>query len=66
MVISTFRHWWNALAKKNGKLKFRNEREAADFVRRIQNKNRGPNAKLIEMRKEYEAVKKSQTEGRAA
>lgn len=52
--LNVFSVWWNALAKKNGKLKFKNQREAADFVRETYNKNGGPNAKLIEMKRQYE------------
>jgi hypothetical protein len=52
-VILAFMRWWNALAQRNGKLKFRNQREAADFVRRVQNENGGPNAKIVAMRQRY-------------
>lgn len=56
MLIDAFMGWWNSLAKKNGKLKFRNQREAAEFVRRVGNANGGPNEKLMEMRKQYEVI----------
>ncbi|MEM7470722.1 MAG: hypothetical protein AAF340_05165 [Pseudomonadota bacterium] len=59
MIIDSFLAFWNGLAKKNGKLKFRNRREAAEFVRRISNQSGGPNAKLVEMRRQYETVQKS-------
>lgn len=39
--------WWNSLAQRNGKLKFRSQREAAEFVRRVQNEHGGPNAKIL-------------------
>jgi hypothetical protein len=55
-MIETFMRWWNALAQRNGKLKFRTQREAAEFVRRVQNENGGPNAKILEMRRRYEEV----------
>jgi hypothetical protein len=52
-VILTFMRWWNSLALRNGKLKFRTQREAAEFVRRVQNENGGPNAKIQAMRQRY-------------
>ena len=55
-VIENFMKWWNWLAEKNGKLKFRTQREAAEFVRQVQNKNGGPNLKIQAMRKRYEEV----------
>ena len=55
-IILAFMRWWNYLAQRNGKLKFKNQREAAEFVRRVQNENGGPNAKLIEMRRKYVEV----------
>lgn len=58
-VIANFVRWWNALAVKNGKMKFRNQREAADFVRRVQNQNGGPNAKIIALRRAYEEANRS-------
>ena len=61
MLIDTFMSFWNSLAKKNGKLKFRNRREAAEFVRRVSNQNGGPNKKIQDMRREYEAIQKTRT-----
>ena len=58
-LIDAFMDWWNSLAKRNGKLKFRTQREAADFVRRVQNENGGPNAKIIEMRQKYESIRRA-------
>jgi hypothetical protein len=58
-VILAFMRWWNALALRNGKLKFRNQREAADFVRRVQNENGGPNAKVLAMRQRYVEVNRA-------
>jgi hypothetical protein len=52
-VIGVFARWWNSLASNNGKLKFKTQQEAADFVRRVQIENGGPNAKIIEMRRRY-------------
>lgn len=59
MTIRAFMNWWNNLARRNGKLKFRTQREAAEFVRRVQNENGGPNAKILAMRKQYEAVNRA-------
>jgi len=58
-VLHTFTSWWNSLARGNGKVMFRNRREAAEFVRRIANEG-GPNKAMMDMRAEYEAVKKAQ------
>jgi hypothetical protein len=60
-VIGTFMRWWNTLALRNGKLKFRNQREAAEFVRRVQNENGGPNAKILAMRQRYVEVNRANT-----
>jgi hypothetical protein len=58
-VIEAFMRWWNYLAQHNGKLKFKTQREAAEFVRRAQNENGGPNAKILEMRKRYDEVNRA-------
>jgi hypothetical protein len=58
-VILAFMRWWNTLALRNGKLKFRTQREAAEFVRRVQNENGGPNAKILEMRQRYVDVNRA-------
>jgi hypothetical protein len=58
-VIIAFMRWWNSLALRNGKLKFRNQREAAEFVRRVQNENGGPNAKILAMRQRYVEVNRA-------
>lgn len=55
-LIESFIRWWNSLASRDGKLKFKNQREAAEFVRRVQNQHGGPNAKIIEMRKRYNDI----------
>jgi hypothetical protein len=58
-IILTFMRWWNTLALRNGKLKFRTQREAAEFVRRVQNENGGPNAKILVMRQRYVDVNRA-------
>jgi hypothetical protein len=58
-AIETFMTWWNSLARRNGKLKFKTQREAAEFVRRVQNENGGPNAKIVEMRRRYDEVNRA-------
>jgi hypothetical protein len=60
-VIAAFMRWWNSLALRNGKLKFRNQREAAEFVRRVQNENGGPNAKILAMRQRYNEVNRAKS-----
>jgi len=61
-MLRQFMAWWNSLAKKNGKLEFRTQREAAEFVRRIHNQNGGPNRKILEMRKLYQEAKSGNRE----
>lgn len=58
-AIVNFMRWWNRLAQKNGKLKFRTQREAAEFVRRVQNENGGPNGKIQAMRERYEEIRRA-------
>jgi hypothetical protein len=58
-AIENFMRWWNWLAQKNGKLKFRTQREAADFVRRVQAENGGPNGKIQAMRERYEEIRRA-------
>jgi hypothetical protein len=58
-VILAFMRWWNTFALRNGKLKFRTQREAAEFVRRVQNENGGPNAKILAMRQRYVDVNRA-------
>lgn len=58
MSLNAFISWWNRLARQNGKLKFRNPREAADFVRRVRNENNGPNEKILRMRQQYKTAKR--------
>lgn len=57
--IETFMRWWNSIAQRNGKLKFRSQREAADFVRMVQNQNGGPNERILAMRKKYDEVNRA-------
>lgn len=66
-LIEAFMRWWNGLANRNGKLKFRTQQEAAEFVRRVQNENGGPNSKILAMRQKYDEVnraRESQTSAR--
>ena len=60
-VILAFVRWWNTLAPRNGKLKFKNQREAAEFVRRVQSENGGPNAKILRMRQRYVDVNRAKS-----
>jgi hypothetical protein len=62
--IEAFLAWWNQLAIKNQKIKFRNSREAAEFVRHMVN-SAGPNEEMVKMREEYVAIRKAR-EQRAA
>lgn len=58
-IIDTFMHWWNLLAQRNGKLKFRTREEAAEFVRKVHQQNGGPNEKIRAMRERYEEVNRT-------
>jgi hypothetical protein len=59
MIIRDFMNWWNRLALRNGKVKFRSQREAAEFVRALVNSSGGPNKKVLEMRRQYEVIQGS-------
>ncbi len=61
MVIRMFANFWNKLAIFNGKSKFRTEREAEKFIRDLSKNSTGPNEKLMQMRREYESVKKAKS-----
>ena len=61
--IEQFMRWWNGSAQRNGKLKFRTPDEAADFVRKVQLENGGPNEKIQAMRRRYEEVNRNQRKG---
>ena len=61
-LILAFMRWWNGLAIRNGKLKFKTQREAAEFVRRVQNENGGPNAKILAMRQRYVDINRAKAE----
>lgn len=60
MIIDTFMRWFNFVAEKADKPKFRTQREAIDFVRHVANASGGPNAKILKMRKDYVSVLKEQ------
>ena len=64
-MVRSFFSWWNSLATRNGKVKFRNHREAADFIRAL-GKAAAPNQEMIEMHKQYEDIRRRQEENRAA
>jgi hypothetical protein len=65
-AVENFMRWWNWLAQRNGKLKFRNQKEAAEFVRKVQNENGGPNAKIQSMWARYEEVRRARSDIEAA
>ena len=56
MIHDLFHRWWNSLAERNGKLKFRSRRDAEEFVRSVANRSGGPNRAMIQMRREYLAI----------
>ncbi len=58
-VIATFMKCWNRLALWNGKAKFRNEREAFDFIQQTYRNSGGPNTEIRAMRKEYEEIRRA-------
>jgi hypothetical protein len=55
-IVEHFMRWWNMLAGKNGKQKFRTQKEAFDFIQRSYEESGGPNSKILAMRKRYEEV----------
>lgn len=57
-----FMFFWNRLASRNQKIKFRNSREAAEFIRHLARTSK-PNREVMSMREKYVAV---QAERRAA
>ncbi len=58
-AIATFTRWWNWLAQRNGKTKFRTEREAFEFIQRTYRESGGPNDEIRAMRKEYEQISRA-------
>ncbi len=58
-AIENFMRWWNWLAQRNGKVKFRTQREAFDFIQRSYEKSGGPNDEIRAMRKKYEEVRRA-------
>lgn len=62
-VVDQFMNWWNRLARKTGKLKFRNREEAAEFIRKVQMENGGPNDKIRAMREKYESINAGKASG---
>lgn len=48
-MLQTFLFWLSRSSDKSEKLAFKNQREAAEFVRRVYNENGAPNAKLKEV-----------------
>jgi len=45
-ILQVFRQWLSRSSEKTEKLSFKNQREAAEFVRRVYNQNGAPNAEL--------------------
>ena len=58
-ALDTFMNWWNRLALRNGKAKFRTEREAFEFIQHTYENSGGPNAEIRAMRKEYEEIRRA-------
>ena len=58
--------WWNWLAQRNGKAKFRTEREAFDFIQHTYKKSGEPNDEIRAMRKEYEEIRQAPRANREA
>jgi hypothetical protein len=65
-TIDMLSYWWNYITRRNAKLKFRTPREAAEFVRRVQRENGGPNEKIIAMRRRYEEVIRASAESQSS
>lgn len=58
-AIAAFMSWWNRLAQRNGKVKFRTQREAYEFIQRSYKKSGGPNDEIRAMRMEYEQIRRA-------
>ena len=58
-VVATFINWWNRLASRTGKAKFRTEREAFEFIQHTYRESGGPNAEIRAMREEYEEIRRT-------
>lgn len=52
-LIRSLVAWWSRRAG-NGQVVFRTPEEAAEFVRRVQKRNGGPNAKILGLWRAYE------------
>lgn len=59
-MLQTFWLWLTNSSDKAEKLSFKNQREAAEFVRRLYNESGGPNAKLKELYERGRAVRETE------
>lgn len=57
-IVEGFMTYWNRLARRNQKIKFRNSREAAEFVRHLVRTSE-PNREMVKMREQYVAVQEA-------
>jgi hypothetical protein len=55
-----FLQWLKKSGGKPNTPVFKNQREAAEFVRRTYNQSRGPNPKLLKMYKNYNEIRREQ------
>ncbi|MBM0202963.1 hypothetical protein JNW90_07525 [Micromonospora sp. STR1s_5] len=56
-MLQTFIDWLTRSSDKAEKLSFKNQREAAEFVRRLYNESGGPNPKLKELYRRGRAMR---------
>ncbi len=54
--LMTFWNWLTRGGGKPDKAPFKNDKEAAEFVRRVYNANPGPNQKLRRLHQEYSEI----------
>lgn len=59
--LKEFWRWITRASDKAEKLEFKSQREAADFVRRLYNKNGAPNERLRELYNQGDKLEKNGT-----
>lgn len=60
-LVEDFMFFWNKLASRNQKIKFRNSREAEDFIRNLARTSK-PNREVTLMREKYVAIQAERRE----
>ena len=63
-LIRSLVDWWSRRAG-TGRVVFRTQDEAAEFVRRVQKRNGGPNAKILGLWRTYEDARNERQRAQA-